>query len=149
MPSSILTRFTISVAGAPLVFGQPFATPTLTLEEDPSVYVVQLAASATGTLWNGDPLPTTFDTFAATADQDCDLEFVVDGGAGDEFHFTLFLRGGGYPLLLCGDDSYAGQSGTQDSFTSGTLKAITKINAKNRNTTTVCNISILIGKAAT
>ena len=146
MPSSILTRFTINVAGSPLVFGQPFATPTLTLEEDPNLYTVQLAASATATLWAGAPLVTTFDTFAATADQDCDLEFVVDGGAGDEHHFTLFLRGGGFPLFLCGDGSYAGQTGTQNSFTSGTLKKITKINAKNRNTTLVCNITILIGK---
>lgn len=148
MPSSILTRFTISVAGQPLVFGQPFAAPTLVLEEDPSVFTVQLAAASSGTIWAGAPLPTQLDVIALTSDQDCDIQFVIDGGAGDESHFTQFLRAGGFPLLTCGGQAYTGQTGTQDAFVSGTLKFISKITALNRNSTTVCNISVLVGKAA-
>lgn len=147
MPSSLLTRFTISVAGQATVFGEPFTTPSLTLEEDPAIYVVQIGINTTGTVWSGAPLPSVADFLAFTADQDCDLQFTVDGGQGDESHFTHFLRGGGFPLIIPGGQSYTGQTGSQDAFAHGTLKNITTVSALNRNTTTVCNIAVLIGKA--
>ena len=131
------------------MFGQPFATPTLTLEEDPSVFSVALPVAGTAALvWQGAPLPSLCDVMAFTSDQDCDLEFTIDGGAGDERHDTHFCRGLGFPLIICGRQAYAGQSGTQDAFVSGTLKNITKIRAMNRNTTTTGTLACLIGKAA-
>ncbi len=148
MSSSIAVRFNVGIAGASSAFATKFPTPFLALSTDPSVYEVPLAAGASGTLWAGAPLPTSFDFFIATADQDCDLEFTVDGGVGDEYHFTLFLRSAGFPVILTGDAVYAGQSGTQDAFVSGTLKKITKIRALNRNANVGATVSVLIGQAA-
>lgn len=136
MSSSVVIRFNITVAGSPIAFAQPFATPFLTLEEPPAIYDVQIAASGTATLWDGAPLPDDFDILAMTSDQSCNVEFSVDDGDGV---FTLFLRAGGYPLVLDGSDSYVGGL-------SGALGSITSIRAKNRNTDTVANVSVLLGK---
>lgn len=136
MSSSVVIRFNITVAGSPIAFAQPFATPFLALEEPPAIYDVQILANDTALLWEGAPLPNDFDILAITSDQSLDVEFEVEDG--DSF-FTLFLRAGGYPLVLNGSDSYVGGL-------SGSLGSITSIQAKNRNTDTVANVSILLGK---
>jgi hypothetical protein len=141
-------RFNIGVGGAQSAFATKFPTPFLSLVTDPSVYDVALIGGGSDTIWDGAPLSTTFDMLVMTADQDCDIEFTVDGGEADEYHFTLFLRGGGFPLIIPGDEVYAGQTGTQDAFTNGTVKKITKIRALNRNAAVAAVVSVLIGKAA-
>lgn len=138
MSSNIVIRFNIQVAGAQVPFGQPFAPPFLELEEAPSQYDVQVAANASAMLWDGEPLPSDFDVLAITADQSCDLEFSVNEG---ESLFTLFLRAGGFPVVLEGSESYVGGLG-------GALENITSVQVKNRNTDTVANVSVLLGKKA-
>lgn len=148
MSSSVVVRYNIGIVGSTSTFATKYPTPFLSLEADPALYDLTVDADGTATVWDGAPLVSSFDILAMVADQDCDVEFTVDGGQVDEYHFTLFLRGGGFPLFLTGDAVYAGQSGTQDSFTSGTLKTITKIRIKNRNTDDAALVSVLIGKAA-
>lgn len=146
MSSSMRTRFTIDVAGQPYQFAQPFVDPFLVLAEDPAQYQVPIAANATGTLWNGTPLGSTFDFIALMSDRDCHAEFVVDGGQGDEYHFTLFIRGGGFPTVVPGRQAYAGQTGTQSAFTNGTLKNITRVNAFNPDTTHAAVVSVFVAQ---
>jgi hypothetical protein len=149
MSSSITTRFNVLVAGEVFPsFANPFFVPAMTLEAAPAIYDVVLAASAAGTVWDGTPLPDDFDVLLMQSTTDCDIEFTVDGGEADEYHFTLFLRGGGFPLALTGSEAYAGQTGTQDAFTNGTVKNITKIRALNRDDTNAATISVLLGKEA-
>lgn len=148
MSSSIRTRLTIDVAGQPYQWSEPFVQAFLTLAEDPAIYQVTLAASATGTLWDGAPLIGTFDFIALRADHTCHIEFTVSGGVADEYHFTLPLRGGGYPLVIPGGQSYAGQAGTESAFTEGALKEITKIRALNTDATNAAIVSILIAQVA-
>jgi len=146
--SNISTRFAVTVAGQPIQFANPFFVPSLTLEADPAIYDVVLAVSTAGTVWDGVPLPDDFDVLVMQSTTDCDVEFTVDGGETDEYHFTLFLRGGGFPLMLTGSEAYAGQVGTEDAFTFGTVKNITKIRALNRDTAIEAVLSVLLGKAA-
>lgn len=141
MPSSTLVqRYNFSVAGEPVAFANPFAVAALVLEEPPAHYTVVIPASSTATLWGGVPLTTTFDVLAIVSDQSVDVRFAVNSGASA---FTLFVRAGGYPVILQGDDSYvSGDMG-------GVLGAITMITAKNRNTELPANVQVLIGKLAT
>lgn len=140
MPSSTLVqRYNFNVAGEPVEFANPFAVAALTLEEPPARFTVVIPASGTSTLWGGVPLTTTFDVLAIVSDQSLDVRFAVNSGASA---FTLFVRAGGYPTILQGDDSYVnGDMG-------GTLGNITMITAKNRNTLVVANVQVLIGKLA-
>lgn len=138
--SSITQRFVFSVAGQPLSLANQFALPVLDLEEQAALYDVSVGADSTSTLWDGAPLPTTFDVLALVSEQSCDIEFTVNSGAS---LFTLFLRGGGYPLVLQGDDSYV------EGDTGGTLGTITMIRAKNRNTLDATIVTVLLGKQAT
>lgn len=139
MSSSVVIRFNITIAGSPIAFAQPFATPFLTLEEPPAVYDVQVPAAGSAVLWHGAPLPDDFDILALTSDQSCDVDFSVD----DNFDalFTLFLRAGGYPLILDGSDT---QIIVGVNAAAGTT--ITNIRARNRNADTVANVSVLLGK---
>lgn len=139
MSSSVVQRYNFLVAGEPIAFANPFAVLSTSLDNPPSVYTVSVAADSTAVLWNGLPLPSTFDVFAVVSDQNIDCEFTVDSGASK---FTLFVPAGGFPLVLQGDDSY--QSGNL----AGTLGVITEVRAKNRNTTTLANVQVLIAKAA-
>src|SRR5690242_16375620 len=100
MSSNIVQRFNIQIAGEPIAFAQPFSPPVLDLEEPPARYTVVIDADATTSLWAGAPLTTTFDVLAIVSDQDLDVKFTVGSSAS---FFTLFVRGGGYPLMLQGD----------------------------------------------
>lgn len=136
MASSLAVRFTITVAGFDYPVGQPFAIPSLDLAEAPAMYDVVVPADDQAILWEGAPLPSTFDFALFTADQNCDLECEVNGG---DSMFTVQLRTGGFPVVLGGDRSLVGGLG-------GSVQAITKITAKNRNTLTDATVSCLIAQ---
>lgn len=147
MSSSMRTRFTLEVAGQPYPFAQPFVQTFLTLEEDPAQYQVLVAANSVATIWDEAPT-STFDFIALQADRDCHVEFTVDGGQSDEYHFTVFVRGGGFPVVIPGGQSYAGQTGSQSAFTNGTLKNITRVKAFNPDTVNSATVSAFVAKAA-
>lgn len=146
MGSSLRPTLIIDVAGQPLPFTQPFVQPFLELEQAPAEYDVTIDALATATLWNGAPPFSTYDFVAIQSDRDVHVEFVVHGGSGDESHFTLFCRGGGFPIVVPGGDSYTGQTGTQSAFTNGTLRSITRINAQNLDTTFPAVVTVFIAQ---
>ena len=146
MASNFTVKLLLTAGGQAVTFSQPFTIPFMTTEEAPSIYDVTIAASGTATLWDGAPLPATFDFLAIIANQDIDVEFVVDGGEADEYHFTVPVPQGGFPLVVPGGTAFAGQAGTQSAFTSGTRKNITQINAKNSNTTDAATVSVFVAR---
>ena len=148
MASSIRTRLTIDVAGQPIQWSQPFVQTFLTLAQAPAQYDVTIDADSSAVIWDGTPLGVTFDFIALQSDRDCHVEFVVNGGQVDEYHFTLFLRGGGFPIVVPGGQSYAGQAGTQSAFTFGTLREITKVNALNPDVDFPAVVSALVAQTA-
>lgn len=147
MASNITVKLLLSIAGQAVTFAQPFTVPAMDTEESPSLYEVTIPANSVGVIWDGVPLPPTYDFLAIIANQDVDVEFVVDGGQVDEYHFTVPVPQGGFPLVLPGGTAFAGQAGAQSAFSSGTRKSITKINAKNSNTTDAALVSVLIARA--
>ena len=148
MSSNLTVKLQLAIAGQAVTFAQPFTIPSLTTEEAPGLYDVTIAAGGTATLWDGTPLPATFDFLAIISNEDIDVEFVVDGGQADEYHFTVLVPAGGFPLVVPGGTAFAGQAGTQSAFTSGTRKQITQINAKNSNTTDAATVSVFIAREA-
>lgn len=138
MSSNLVVRFTISAAGADIPFASPFPIPSLLLENAPAQFDLQIAAAATATIWAGAPLPDTLDFFVITADQNLDVEFRASSGA---ILFTLPLRSGGFPLVVPGARTLTGGIG-------GATHNFESIRAKNRNTTTVANVTVLIAKAS-
>jgi len=146
VPSNLIVRFAATVAGSPIDFANPFFVPALTLEAEPALYNVVVPAATAAMLWDGVPLTDDFDALIVVSTTDCDIEFTVDGGNPAEYHFTLFSRGGGFPLVLWGSEVYAGQAGTEDAFTFGTVKNITTIRALNRDADTDAVVSVLLGK---
>ena len=148
MSSSLRTKFTIDIAGAPVQFAQPFVQSYLETEQAPAQYEVTIDADSAATVWDGAPLGATFDFVALYTTQDGHVEFTVNGGEADEYHFTVPIRAGGFPVTFPGGQSYAGQSGTEDSFVEGTLAPITKIRVLNSNTTDPMVVSVVIAQEA-
>lgn len=149
MASFIGIKMVIDIGSQPYPFAQPFTVPILELDNDPAVYQVgPVAVSSAATIWDGEPLDTTFNLFAAVADRACDFEFTVDGGEADEYHWTIPCETPGIPLLLSGGQSFAGQSGTEDAFTEGTLKNITKIRVLNRDSVNELFVNVCLAKAS-
>lgn len=146
MASNFTVKLLLTAGGQAVTFAQPFTIPFMTTEEAPSIYEVTLDPSGNATLWDGDPLPPTFDFLAIISNQDIDVEFVVDGSEADEYHFTIPVPQGGFPLVVPGGTAFAGQAGTQSAFTSGTRKPITKINALNSNTTDPATVTVFIAR---
>lgn len=100
MSSSLKPRLTIDIAGQPYQFAQPFTSPFLELAQSPLQSEVIVPAAGSATLWDGVPPFSTLDFAAFIADRDVTLTFAVDGGGADDF--VLFLRGGGFPVVVHG-----------------------------------------------
>lgn len=145
MSTSIRIRYFVDIGGQPYPFANPFTIQSLEVDPDPLVYQVAIPVASTGTLWlNTYPL-TTLDMLVIQSDVAVDIECVVGS---DAQHFTLPVRAGGWPTIVPGGQCYAGQTGAQSAFTSGTLQEITRINAHNSDTLNIANVSVLIAKAA-
>lgn len=147
MSSSLSVRSEILIAGQPIKFATPFTPPFLATAEDASLYQVTIPLNSTATLWDGAPLPATYDFLAVLSDLNIDIEVVVDGGQVDEYHFTIPVLAN-FPCILPGGTAFAGQTGTQSAFTSGSRKNVTKVNAHNVDTATAANVTVVIARSA-
>jgi hypothetical protein len=141
-------RYAVSVSagGVSNDFAQPFVAPQLTLDAPPARYQVSVAPETSVTVWDGTPLPSDFDVLWMQSDNDVDVEFTVDGGDAGEHQFTLFLRGGGFPIAIPGSRSYTRVDAGDDSFVDGTVGSITQIRAHNADTEDTALIDVLIGQ---
>lgn len=148
MASFIGIRLVIDVGSQPYPFAQPFTVPILELDNDPAMFQVKVDAGGTAVIWDGAPLDATFDIFATTADRACDFEFTVNGGQVDEYHWTIPCETPGIPMLLSGGQSFAGQTGTEDAFTEGTLRSITKIRVLNRDADNEMFVNVCLAQAS-
>jgi hypothetical protein len=119
--------------------------PQLSLDAPPARYDVAIDPESSETLWDGSPLPPDFDVLWLQSDSDVDVEFTVDGGEAGEHQFTLFLRGGGFPIAIPGSRSYTRVNAGDDSFVDGTVGQITKVRANNADTEDTATVSVLIG----
>lgn len=149
MASNVTVKLLLSISGQAVTFAQPFTIPAMDTEEEPALYEVTIPANSVATLWDGAPLPPTYDFLAIISTQDIDVEFVVNGGQVDEYHFTIPVPQGGFPLIAPGGTAFAGQVGTGSAFVQGVRRQVTKINAKNSNTTDAALVSVLIARIAT
>lgn len=131
MASSINTRFTIDISGQPDQFAQPFVPTFMELAQDPLRAQVVIPLNSTATIWSGAPPFATLDFAAFMADRDMTLQFAVDGGGADDF--TLFIPGGGFPVVV-----YGPAVGSE----------ITSITATNLDTVTDGLVTLLIAQAA-
>lgn len=145
MASNLRTRLTIDVGGQPYQFGTPFVQTFLALEQEPAQYQVTVPADSAATLWDGAPPISTYDFLALVADRNCQIEFTVNGGEADEYHFTLPLLAN-FPIVVPGGQAYAGQTGTEDAFTEGTLREVTKIRALNTDTANAALVSVFVAQ---
>lgn len=147
MSAHLTVRYatTVSAGGVAKDFAQPFVAPQLSLDQQPAQYDVPVAAASSATLWDGTPLPADFDFLQLQSDEDVDVEFTVDGGGAGEHQFTLFLRGGGFPITIPGSRSFTRVNAGSDSFVDGAADIITKIRAHNFSTTDAAVVSVLIG----
>ena len=145
MSTNIRIRYFVDIGGQPYPFANPFTLQSLDVDPDPIIYQVPIGVSSTATIWLNTYPITTLDMIVVRSDVSIDLEIVVGS---DAQHFTLPVRAGGWPTIVPGGQCYAGQSGAQSAFTSGTLQEITRINAHNSDTLNIANVSVLIAKAA-
>lgn len=147
MAAHISVRYatTVSSGGVAKDFAQPFVAPQLSLDQQPAAYDVPVAVEVSVTLWDGSPLPATFSFLQLQSTSSVDVEFTVDGGNAGELQFTLFLRGGGFPITIPGQRSFTRVNAGVDSFVTGTADTITKIRAHNFSTTDAAVVSVLIG----
>jgi len=145
MSTSLRIRYFVDIGGQPYPFANPFTLQSLDVDPDPLIYQVAIPVSTTSTIWLNTYPIDTLDMIVVQSDIAVDLEIVV--GA-DAQHFTLPVLAGGWPTIVPGGQCYAGQSGAQSAFTSGTLQEITRINAQNSDTLNIANVSVLIAKAA-
>jgi len=145
MSTNIRIRYFVDIGGQPYPFANPFTLQSLDVDPDPMVYQVPIGVSSTATIWLNTYPITTLDMIVVQSDVSIDLEIVVGS---DAQHFTLPVLAGGWPTIVPGGQCYAGQSGAQSAFTSGTLQEITRINAHNSDTLNIANVSVLIAKAA-
>lgn len=144
--NNIRAQLAIIVGGQPYPFAQPFTQPNLALGTAPLQWQVELAASASGVLWNGaPPFAAPYDFLVILPTETIHIEFVVNGGGAGEYHFTQKCVAD-FPFMCPGGTAYKGQSGTQSAFTFGTLANITKINALNTNTVDICYVNVFMGQ---
>lgn len=142
---AIRYAFTLSAGGVAKDFAQPFVAPQLSLDALPATYDVTVEPETSATVWDGSPLPSDFSFLALSADADVDVEFTVNGGEAGELQFTLFLRGGGFPITVPGSRSYTRVNAGADSFTAGVPGQITKIRAHNSDEEDSAVVSVLLG----
>lgn len=129
MSSSIRPRLSIDIAGEPYQFAQPFTMTFMQTATTPAVYQVEVPAASTAVVWSSTFPTDEIDFIALMSDADVTLTVEVDGGGADDF--TLFLRGGGFPVSLCGVP---------------TGSEITSISAANANTTSSAFVSVCVAK---
>lgn len=144
MASNLRANVSIDIGGQPLPFGSPFVSTFLETEQEPARYEVSVGPDGTDTLWDGAPPFTTFDFVAFVADRDCHIGFVVNGGEADEYSFSLPLPAN-MPMVIPGGQAYAGGA-SDDPFSGGTLREITKITVLNTDTDNAVLVKVCIAQ---
>jgi hypothetical protein len=149
MSSTVALRYlvTLTVGGKERVWSQPANTPTIVLDNDPSDYVVPVAALATAVLWNptlagSAALPSSFKFLMLVSDEDVVAEFTTNEGDANEKIYTVTLAAN-IPFILGEDASYYDY--TTDPFTQGTLDVIDKIRATNLSSDTDALVQVVLG----
>lgn len=145
MSTSLRIRYFLDIGGQPIPFANPFTLQAVQFDPAPAVYSLSVPIGGTSILWDGVTPFSSFDMLVVQANVDVELELVV--GA-DIQHFTLPVRGGGWPTVMPGGLCYAGQTGSQSAFVNGSLTVVSKVNVFNPSTTTIANVNVLIAKAA-
>jgi len=145
MSTSLRIRYAIDIGGQPYPFANPFTLQALQTSPMPAIFSLAIPVSTTVTAWTAPGLITTLDILAVQSDIDVNLEIVVGS---DAQHFTLPVRGGGWPTIVPGGMFYAGQTGSQSAFTNGSLTAVSKVNVNNPSTLLAANVTLLIAQEA-
>lgn len=136
-------RYTVTIATGPRAreFAQPFVAPEVSLVGDPAEYQVPIVAGATATLWDSATSPVaSFRLLMLRSNLACEIEFTASATAVADVLSTMELQADDIPFILGSDKARGGTPGL-----GGTVGRITKIRAKNNDSTDTAYVQVVIG----
>jgi hypothetical protein len=147
---SLQYDFSVTVGGRTRRFASPTVPTLLTLDDDPSDFVVELAATEIRTVWNPTladhgGLPASFDfLFALAIGGPAQLELVADADGGATKRVFSVTLAAGVPFVLGSDNTFADFTASGDSF-AGVADVINQLRLRNPSATEAITVRIALG----